>query len=109
MVQPIPLRPAAATPQPPAQVPPKPVKPAPRLTAEEREFLPAAIELIETPWSPTLRLTSWALCALIAAAVIWASLSHIDMVAVADGKVVPLGQVKVVQPLETAMIRAIHA
>ena len=30
------------------------------------------------------------------------------MVAVADGKVVPLGQVKVVQPLETAMIRAIH-
>jgi hemolysin D len=40
--------------------------------------------------------------------VAWASLSHIDMVAVADGKVVPLGQVKVVQPLETAMIRAIH-
>jgi hemolysin D len=107
MVQPIPLRPAAATPQPPA-VPPKPVKPAPRLTAEEREFLPATIELIETPFSPTLRFTAWGLCGLIAAAVIWASLSHIDMVAVADGKVVPLGQVKVVQPLETAMIRAIH-
>jgi HlyD family type I secretion membrane fusion protein len=108
MVQPIPLRPAAASPQPPAQIPPKPVKAAPRLTAEEREFLPATIELIETPLSPTLRLTAWALCGLIAAAVIWASLSHIDMVAVADGKVVPLGQVKVVQPLETAMIRAIH-
>jgi HlyD family type I secretion membrane fusion protein len=108
MVQPIPLRPAGAAPQPPAQVPPKPVKAAPRLTAEEREFLPATIELIETPFSPTLRFTAWALCGLIAAAVIWASLSHIDMVAVADGKVVPLGQVKVVQPLETAMIRAIH-
>ena len=44
----------------------------------------------------------------IAAAVLWASLSHIDMVAVADGKVVPLGQVKVVQPLETSAIHAIH-
>lgn len=111
MVQPIPLRPEAspkpATPaasQPPLRL----VKSAPRLTAEEREFLPATIELIETPLSPTIRFTAWALCGLVAAAVVWASLSHIDMVAVADGKVVPLGQVKVVQPLETAMIRAIH-
>ncbi|MEA2881082.1 MAG: rane fusion protein hemolysin [Bradyrhizobium sp.] len=108
MVQPIPLRPADATPKSPAQPAPKPVKPPPRLTAEEREFLPATIELIETPVSPTFRFTAWGLCLLMAAAVIWASLSHIDMVAVADGKVVPLGQVKVVQPLETAMIRAIH-
>jgi hemolysin D len=103
MVQPTPLRPADA----PTKA--KPVlKLVPKLTAEEREFLPATIELIETPFSPTLRFTAWALCGLIAAAIIWASLAHIDMVAVADGKVVPLGQVKVVQPLETAMIRAIH-
>jgi hemolysin D len=80
----------------------------PRLTTEEREFLPAALEVIETPFSPTLRVTAIALCTFITAAILWASLAHIDMVAVADGKVVPLGQVKVVQPLETAMIRAIH-
>jgi hemolysin D len=109
MVQPIPLRPNDAATKPAAAAAPKPpLKLVPRLTAEEREFLPAAIELIETPFSPTLRFTAFALCGLVAAAVIWASLSHIDMVAVADGKVVPLGQVKVVQPLETAMIRAIH-
>src|SRR3954469_3140877 len=108
MVQPIPLRPADATQRPPAQPAPKPAKSPPRLTAEEREFLPATMELIETPVSPTFRFTAWGLCLLMAAAVAWASLSHIDMVAVADGKVVPLGQVKVVQPLETAMIRAIH-
>jgi hemolysin D len=78
------------------------------LTAEERAFLPAAMEVVETPASPTLRLTALALCSLIAAAVLWASLSHIDMVAVASGKVVPLGQVKVVQPLETSAIRAIR-
>jgi hemolysin D len=110
MVQPIPLRPAdsSAKAQTPGTQAASHLKLVPRLTAEEREFLPATIELIETPFSPTLRFTAWALCALVAAAVIWASLSHIDMVAVADGKVVPLGQVKVVQPLETAMIRAIH-
>jgi hemolysin D len=114
MVQPIPLRRADASPKPsaPAPVsstpPPGPVKAVPRLTAEEREFLPATIELIETPLSPTLRFTAWALCGLITIALIWASLSRVDVVAVADGKVVPLGQVKVVQPLETAMIRAIH-
>ncbi|HLN07420.1 MAG TPA: hypothetical protein VK281_00410 [Xanthobacteraceae bacterium] len=122
MVQPIPLRPDtnSAPPgcppdarptqpagKPPAAAGPVPVKP-PRLTAEEREFLPAALEVIETPFSPTLRLTAFALCSFIAAAIAWASFAHIDMVAVADGKVVPLGQVKVVQPLGTAMIRAIH-
>jgi hemolysin D len=84
------------------------IKSGPRLTREEREFLPAALEVIETPPSPTLRLTAWAICALLVAALAWASLAHVDMVAVAEGKVVPLGQVKVVQPLETAMIRAIH-
>jgi hemolysin D len=81
---------------------------AARLTSEEREFLPAALEVIETPFSPTLRLSAALLCGIIAGAIAWASLSHIDMVAVADGKVVPRGQVKVVQPLETAMIRAIR-
>jgi len=40
--------------------------------------------------------------------VAWSYLAHVDTVAVALGKVVPLGQVKVVQPLETAMIRAIR-
>lgn len=79
-----------------------------RLTPEERAFLPAALEVIETPASPTLRWTALGLCALIAIAVTWACLARIDTVAVAPGKAVPLGQVKVVQPLETAKIRAIH-
>jgi hemolysin D len=112
MVEPTPLRNAdgsrpAGTGAPTGQVMAFPSKP-PRLTAEEREFLPAALEVIETPFSPTLRLTAGVLCAIIVTALTWASLSHIDMVAVADGKVVPLGQIKVVQPLETAMIRAIR-
>ena len=78
------------------------------MTPQERAFLPAALEIVETPVSPTVRLTALALCGLCAIALTWACLAHIDMVAVAQGKVIPLGQVKVVQPLETSAIRAIH-
>jgi hemolysin D len=87
---------------------PFPGRPGPRLTREEREFLPAALEVIETPASPTLRLSALAICALVAGGLAWATFSRIDIVAVAEGKIVPLGQVKVVQPLDTAMVRGIH-
>ncbi len=122
MVQPIPIRPAAAAdapavvpgdtaaavPAPSGNVVPFAKARPPRLSREEREFLPAALEVIETPVSPALRWTALTLCGLITAAIGWSCLAHIDTVAVAPGRVVPLGQVKVVQPLETAMIRAIH-
>lgn len=79
-----------------------------RMNAAEREFLPAALEVIETPVSPTVQLTAFVLCSFFATAVLWSCVAHIDMVAVASGKVVPLGQVKVVQALETSAIRAIY-
>lgn len=41
-------------------------------------------------------------------ALLWASLGHIDVVAVATGKVVPSGRTKLVQPSETAVVKAIH-
>ena len=88
-----------------------PFRPAPggppRRTAEELAFLPAALEIVETPASPTLRLTAGLICGLLTAAVVWPCFARIDEVAVASGKVVPMGQVKVVQPLEAATIRAI--
>jgi hemolysin D len=76
--------------------------------AEERAFLPATIELVETPASPTIRVTGAAICGIIVVAVAWSIIARIDTVASAPGKVIPLGQVKVVQPLETSAIRAIH-
>ena len=79
-----------------------------RHTPDEREFLPAALEVVETPASPTFRFTALAICALLTFALLWSIFARIDMVAVAQGKVVPLGQIKVVQPLETSAIRAIH-
>src|SRR5688500_17353905 len=41
-------------------------------------------------------------------AVEWAIFGHLDMVAVAQGKIIPSGYSKVIQPLENGVIAAIH-
>jgi hemolysin D len=41
-------------------------------------------------------------------AVLWASFGHIDVVAVAQGKIVPNAGSKLIQPIETATVKAIH-
>ena len=74
----------------------------------EREFLPAAIEIMEHPASPVGRALIWSLCAFFTIAVAWSIVGKIDIVAVAQGKVVPQGRTKVVQPLEIGVVRAIH-
>lgn len=79
-----------------------------RRTPDELAFLPAALEIQETPPSPTGRALTGCLIALVFAAVAWASLGHIDIVAVAPGKVIPSDRVKVIQPLATGQVRAIH-
>jgi hemolysin D len=79
-----------------------------RRNALERAFLPAALEIVETPPSPTVRTTGLVIVGFLTAALVWAALSHMDIIAVAEGKLVPVGEIKVVQPLETAVVKAIH-
>jgi hemolysin D len=74
----------------------------------ELDFLPAAIEVLETPASPAARAIAWAIMALFALAVVWASIGKVDVVAVAQGRIVPAGRSKVVQPLEAGVVKAIH-
>lgn len=79
-----------------------------RLRRDEREFLPAALEIIETPASPVGRAVAATLIAFFVIALAWAVFGHIDIIATAQGKVVPVGRIKVIQPLETGMVTAIH-
>ena len=76
--------------------------------ASELEFLPAALEVLETPASPAGRAVLWLILILVVSAVSWASLGKIDTVVVAEGQIIPGGRVKQIQPLEPAIIRAIH-
>src|SRR5207244_4337330 len=79
-----------------------------RAGAFERAFLPAALEIIESPPSPTARLLGATIVGLFCLVVGWASLGTIDIVAIAPGKIVPAGRTKTIQPVETGVVRAIH-
>ena len=79
-----------------------------RREKEEIAFLPAALEIVETPPSPIGRAIGATLVALFCLALIWASFGHVDIVASASGKIVPSGRVKLIQPFETGVVRAIH-
>jgi hemolysin D len=74
----------------------------------EHEFLPAAQEIIEKPPSPGLRWLLLGTCIFFVLALGWAFIGRVDVVAVASGKVVPAGNVKLIQPLEIGTVRAIH-
>jgi hemolysin D len=77
-------------------------------SADELAFLPAALEIVETPPSPIGRAIAAVLIALFCAALGWSAWGTIDIVASAPGKVVSGGRSKVVQPFETGVVRAIR-
>jgi hemolysin D len=74
----------------------------------EVQFLPAELALQETPVSPAPRVAMWLLIAFSTIALLWASFGRIDVVATAQGKVVPNDRTKTIQPIETATVKAIH-
>ena len=73
-----------------------------------RQFLPAALEIMETPASPVGRATGGTIILFFAIAIAWASFGHVDIIATAPGKIVPTGRTKTIQPLETGVVAAIH-
>ena len=87
-----------------------PVVPARRSSRGQQElaFLPAALEIVETPPSPLGHAIGITIIAMFSVALAWACFGHIDIVATATGKIVPSGRTKVVQPFETGVVRAIH-
>src|SRR6266446_676502 len=75
---------------------------------DELAFLPAALEIVETPPSPTGRAIAFTIMAVFAVALVWACIGTVDIVAVAPGKIIPSGRTKTIQPFETGVVRAIH-
>ena len=74
---------------------------------EALEFLPAALEIQETPPLPISRYILRAIMLFFIVAIIWASIGEVDIVGVAQGKIIPSGKVKIIQPLETGVVRSI--
>lgn len=58
--------------------------------------------------SPLPRLVLWSVVALVGALGAWATLGRLDVVAVAEGRLVPRSQLKIVQPAEGGVLREIR-
>ena len=74
---------------------------------DEREFLPAALEIIETPAPPVGRAIGGVILAAAVAALLWACVGRVDIIATATGRLVPVGKTKTVKPFETGVVSAI--
>ncbi|MBR1580410.1 MAG: HlyD family type I secretion periplasmic adaptor subunit [Selenomonadaceae bacterium] len=75
---------------------------------KETEFLPAILEVTETPPSPTGRVIMWSVLILLVVALAWGILGKINEVAVAEGKVIPTGQIKTVQVKNKGIVEEIR-
>jgi hemolysin D len=75
---------------------------------DELAFLPAALEIVETPPSPVGRAIGGTVMLLFVVGIAWASFGKIDIVATAQGRIVPSGRVKVIQPMEAGVLRAVR-
>jgi HlyD family secretion protein len=75
--------------------------------ADPADFLPALQRVQERPPSPLGRKVLWTVLALIGGTLIWATFGRLDIVAVADGKLVPATYLKIVQPSEQGVVKEI--
>ena len=64
--------------------PPMPGEMTKALSAQDREFLPAALEILETPPSPVRVAGIWMISATFAAALMWAYFGRLDIHAIAQ-------------------------
>jgi hemolysin D len=76
--------------------------------APETEFLPAAVEIMETPPSPTGRAMAAVIILFFTVALLWACFGSVDIIAISQGRIVPSSRTKTIQPFETGVVRAIH-
>lgn len=77
-------------------------------TKDKHEFTPLLVEIEDRPTSPLGRSLLWSILAFLVIALLWLFLATIDIVVSARGKIVPDGEIKTLQPVETGVIASIH-
>lgn len=72
------------------------------------EFRPIITEIEESPVNPLGRTTFWIIISLIFFTALWLFFGKVDIVVSARGKVIPDGEIKIIQPLETGVVKEIY-
>ncbi|MGH6631117.1 MAG: biotin/lipoyl-binding protein, partial [Burkholderiales bacterium] len=76
-------------------------------TANALEFAPGILRAQEQAPSPLPRMVLYVVFALFVAMLAWALIGKLDIIAVAQGKLVPASYVKIVQPAESGVVKEI--
>jgi len=71
-------------------------------------FLPAELEIQESPPNPIAHWLTWIIIIILLLTITWTILGKIDILARADGKLIPQGRVKTVQPAVNGVVKIIH-
>jgi hemolysin D len=79
-----------------------------RINWRETDFLPAALEVVETPPNPLGRIILWTIMAMVLFGLVWSFIAKLDVVAIAPGKVITSGRNKLVQAADVGVVRTIH-
>jgi hemolysin D len=77
------------------------------LSAEALDFSPGLLAIQESPPARMPRTVLYVVTLLLALLLIWACVGHLDIVASADGKLVPKTYLKVVQPADAGIVKEI--
>ena len=75
--------------------------------ADPADFQPALLQVQTRPPAPLGRGVLYVVLGLVAAMLAWAGLAKLDIVATAEGKLVPAGYLKIVQPAEQGLVKEI--
>jgi hemolysin D len=75
------------------------------LQAGQLDFAPGILRLQDAPPSPLPRLILWCLLALVAVTVVWSAFGRLDIIAVAQGRIVPQSYLQIVQPAESGIVK----
>lgn len=80
--------------------------PAPE--ADPLDFSPALLRIQSKPPNPLGQKVVWVLMAFLGALLLWAIFGKLDIVAIAEGKLIPQSYVKIVQPAEAGIVKDIR-
>ena len=78
-----------------------------RLPTDLKSFLPPSLEVMEKPPHPAPRVILAIIAAICLVGLIWSVFGRVDIVTVAEGKIIPSGKIKEIQPFDKGVVSRI--